>query len=58
MEEFPDLRQEIQSHTVQEGERYITAYTLILAEDRRFYEYMEQYEIYNGRYDVILSAFG
>ena len=49
LEEFPDLRQEIQSHTVQEGERYITAYTLILAEDRRFYEYMEQYEIYNGR---------
>lgn len=47
--EFPDLMQEIQSHTVREGRNYITAYTLILADDRKFYEYMERYEIYNGR---------
>lgn len=52
--EFPDLKQEIQSHTVQEDSSltenaFITAYTLILAENRKFYEYMEQYEIYNGR---------
>jgi len=69
--EFPDLKQEIQSHTLQEdsssaaehstekttfesaqGQKesaFITAYTLILAENRKFYEYMEQYEIYNGR---------
>lgn len=68
---FPDLKQEIQSHTlredsssaaehstekrtfesaqVQKESAFITAYTLILAENRKFYEYMEQYEIYNGR---------
>lgn len=69
--EFPDLKQEIQFHTLREDSSsavedstekrtpkseekqkegaFITAYTLILAEDRKFYEYMEQYEIYNGR---------
>ena len=75
---FPDLKQEMQSHTlredsssaaegsssvteystekkthesaeVQKDSVFITAYTLILAENRKFYEYMEQYEIYNGR---------
>ena len=47
--EFPDLRQEIESHTQLEQGKYITAYTLILADNRKFYEYMEQHEIYNGR---------
>lgn len=69
--EFPDLKQELESHTqwedssfaaehstekrtpesaeVQKKSAFVTAYTLILAENRKFYEYMEQYEIYNGR---------
>lgn len=46
---FPDLTEEIQKNTYQEGAFYIVTYTRILAERRDFYEYMEQYEIYNGR---------
>lgn len=53
---FPDLKEEIQKKTVTEGQTfYITAYTQILAERRDFYEYMERYEIYNGR--VSFSSF-
>lgn len=51
LEKYPGLRDEILKHTMREGEHYITAYTLILAEDRAFYEYMESHEIYNGRVD-------
>lgn len=46
---FPELTKEIERYTAREGSRRIVAYTRILAESRRFYEYMEQYEIYNGR---------
>ena len=46
---FPEMEQEIRSKSMQEGDRYITAYTLILADNRAFYEHMEQYEIYNGK---------
>ncbi|MBQ7955438.1 MAG: hypothetical protein IJ282_06770 [Lachnospiraceae bacterium] len=51
LERFPAWEEEIRKRTMQEGEAYITAYTLILAEDRAFYEYMESHEIYNGRVD-------
>ena len=48
---FPDLESEIMAKTQKEGDYYITAYTQIMAECREFYEYMERYEIYNGRVD-------
>lgn len=47
--EFPDLIDEIKKRTTKEGEHYIIEYTRILAERRDFYEYMERFEIYNGR---------
>ncbi len=46
---FPDLEEKIRNSTYQEDGRYIVTYTRILAERREFYEYMEQFEIYNGR---------
>ena len=46
---FPDLKEEILKNTYREGEFYIVTYTRVLAECRAFYEYMEWYEIYNGR---------
>ncbi len=63
LEKFPHLQEEIKAKSVQEGDYYITAYTLILAEDRAFYEYMEAYEIYNARVsferfrEVIMSRY-
>lgn len=47
--DFPDLVEEIKKRTTVEGERYIVEYTRILAERRDFYEYMERFELYNGR---------
>jgi len=54
LEAYPHLEEEIRKWTKSEcsmeGEcYYVTAYTRILAEERRFYEVMEQFEIYNGR---------
>lgn len=49
LEIFPEIREQILANTKKEGDYYITAYTLIMAEKREFYQYMEQYEIYNGR---------
>jgi len=46
---YPHVAQEIKQFSKQEGERYIVAYTRVLAEMREFYEHIEQYEIYNGR---------
>lgn len=46
---FPDLSAEIEKHTKREGDHRIIAYTRILADRRDFYQYMERYEIYNGR---------
>lgn len=47
--DFPDLVEEIQKLATKEDEYYIVQYTRILAENRAFYEYMEKFEIYNGR---------
>lgn len=47
--QFPDLKKEIEKRTTKEGNFYIVEYTRILAERREFYQYMEVYEIYNGR---------
>jgi len=49
LEKFPDLKEEFEKRTTKEDEHYIVQYTRILAENRAFYEYMEQFEIYNGR---------
>lgn len=49
LEKFPDLNEEIISWSVMEDGYYIVAYTRIMAERREFYEYMEGFEIYNGR---------
>ena len=46
---FPDLKDEIAKWTTKEKEYYIVQYTRVMAERREFYEYMEQYEIYNAR---------
>ncbi|MBO5351872.1 MAG: hypothetical protein J6J42_02630 [Lachnospiraceae bacterium] len=51
LRKFSHVEQEIRQYTKQEGEYYITAYTRVLAEQREFYEWMEQYEIYNARVD-------
>lgn len=47
--DFSDLIDEIKKRTTVEGDRYVIEYTRILAERRDFYEYMERFEIYNGR---------
>lgn len=50
--QFPEMAEEMHKHTIKEaGEdgHYITEYTRILAEKREFYQYMEAFEIYNGR---------
>lgn len=49
LEKFPDLVEEIKKWTTEEDGRFIVQYTRIMAERREFYEYMEQYEIYNAR---------
>ena len=49
LEKFPALAEEIKKWTTEEAGRFIVQYTRVMAEHRDFYEYMEQYEIYNGR---------
>jgi hypothetical protein len=64
LQKFPHVEQEIKQFTKQEGDRYIVAYTRILADMREFYEWMESFEIYNGRvdfeqfHDVIMNRYG
>ena len=61
---FPELEAEIRAKSMQEDDHYITAYTLVLADRRDFYEHMEKYEIYNGRVtyqrfkEIILKRYG
>lgn len=47
--EYAYVKDEILKYTKEEEDRYITAYTRVLAEKREFYERMEAFEIYNGR---------
>lgn len=60
---YPDFKKEIRAKTKQEDDRYIVAYTQILAEDGNFYQDMERYEIYNGRvefqvfHDIIMKRY-
>lgn len=63
MQKFSHVEQEIKQWTKQEGDRYIVAYTRILADMREFYEWMESFEIYNGRvpferfYNIIMNRY-
>lgn len=46
---YPDMKQIIKENTYCEGNRKIVTYTRIRTDDRRFYQDLEKYEIYNGR---------
>ena len=63
LQKYPHVEQEIGQFSKQEGDRYIVAYTRILADMREFYEWMESFEIYNGRvpftefHDIIMNRY-
>lgn len=63
LQKYPHVEQEIRQWTKQEDDRYIVAYTRILADMREFYEWMESFEIYNGRVpfeqfcDIIMNRY-
>ena len=63
LKKYPHVEQEIKQWTLLEGDRYIVAYTRILADMREFYEWMESFEIYNGRvsfeqfHDIIMNRY-
>ena len=63
LRKYVHVEQEIKQFTKQEGDRYIVAYTRILADMRDFYEWMESFEIYNGRvpfkqfHDIIMNRY-
>ena len=63
LQKYPHAEQEIRQFTKQEGDRYIVAYTRILADMREFYEWMESFEIYNARvpfeqfHDIIMNRY-
>lgn len=46
--QYRDICTELESHTVNEDDRKITAYTQILTDIQGFHKFMEQFEIYNG----------
>lgn len=45
---YPDITDEIRNYTVQEGDRYLVAYTRILTDYTDFHREMGSYEIYDG----------
>ena len=49
IDKYAPLREEIVKNTKEEEGYRIVSYTRILAENRSFYEEMEEFEIYNGR---------
>ncbi len=49
LERYPGLRTQIEEKTYSEGRKKIICYTKIATDDRKFYQDLEQYEIYNGR---------
>lgn len=63
LQKYSHVEKEILQFTKQEGDRYIVAYTRILADMREFYEWMEQFEIYNARvefdrfHDIIMNRY-
>ena len=63
LKKYPHVEQEIKQWTLPEGDRYIVAYDRILADMREFYEWMENFEIYNARvpfeqfHDIIMNRY-
>ncbi|MBP3579282.1 MAG: hypothetical protein J6K15_14355 [Lachnospiraceae bacterium] len=63
LKKYPHVEREIKQFTKREGDRYIVAYTRILADMREFYEWMESFEIYNARvpfeqfHDIIMTRY-
>lgn len=49
VEKYPEMRSKIEEKTYSEGCRKIICYTKIAADDSKFYQDLEQYEIYNDR---------
>ena len=49
LENYPDLRPQIEEKTFSEGSKKVICYTKIITENRKFYQDLEQYEIYNNR---------
>lgn len=49
--QYRDICADLESHTVTEEDRKITAYTGILTDIPGFHKFMEQFEIYNGNMD-------
>ena len=49
LEKYPDLRSQIEDKTYSEGCKKIICYTKIATDNRKFYQDLEQYEIYNNR---------
>ncbi len=46
---YPEMRTAIEAKSHKEADHQVVCYTKIRTEDRRFYQDLEQYEIYNGR---------
>ena len=63
MRKYPQLQEELLKHTRSEGDKKIIAYTRVNSDIPEFYQYMEGFEIYNGRVDfatfqdIILSRY-
>ena len=63
LQKYAMFEAEIKTKTLEENGHFITAYTQILTDLPEFYQYMESFEIYNGRIsfeefrDVIYSRF-
>ena len=55
LEQYPDIADEIRRWTMQEGDRFVVAYTRVLTEYPGFHRHMETFEIYNG--NVSLEVF-
>ena len=57
LERYPDLRSQIEGKTYSEGCRKVICYTKIATDNRKFYQDLEQFEIYNNRvpFDVFQS---
>lgn len=48
LDTFPDLKSELEKHTIKERDYYIIEYTRIITDTEGFHHYMGKYEIYNG----------
>lgn len=63
LKKYPDITDEIKTHTFSEDNREIICYTQIRTDNSAFYKQLEKYEIYNGNLgitefeDVVLSRF-